>query len=201
MGASFLEGIPFWGGKRETTGGLPPHLDLRPVPFTLHADLATCLLGLFAFCFSLLFFIFCFQQLLVGCAHFWRVPLLLAASNRNQKDDRRPPTPFGCGSKFNRQGKPQVLVHVSTYRSGKPFWNSGYLSHSHFGARSRGLQRHQGPGSAVRGSQGGGGSADLGFSITKKGGNPLQEAGAFFWGPRKSVVFEIDLSWWFGLGI
>ena len=24
----------------------------------------------------------------------------------------------------------QVLVHVSTYRSGNPFWNSGFLSHS-----------------------------------------------------------------------
>ena len=35
----------------------------------------------------------------------------------------------GCGSKLNR-GKPQVLVHVSTYQ-GNPFWNSGFLSHSH----------------------------------------------------------------------
>ena len=36
----------------------------------------------------------------------------------------------GCGSKLNRRGKPQVLVHVSTYQ-GNPFWNSGFLSHSH----------------------------------------------------------------------
>ena len=27
--------------------------------------------------------------------------------------------------------KPQVLVHVSTYRWGNPFWSSGFLSHSH----------------------------------------------------------------------
>ena len=39
---------------------------------------------------------------------------------------------YGCGSKLNRRGKPQVLVHVSTYR-GNPFWNSGFLSHSHIG--------------------------------------------------------------------
>ena len=37
---------------------------------------------------------------------------------------------YGCGSKFNRRGKPQVLVHDSTYQ-GNPFWNSGFLSHSH----------------------------------------------------------------------
>ena len=30
----------------------------------------------------------------------------------------------------DRRGKPQVLVHVSTYQ-GNPFWNSGCLSHSH----------------------------------------------------------------------
>ena len=36
----------------------------------------------------------------------------------------------GCGSKLNRRGKPQVLVHVSTYQ-GTPFWNSGFLRHSH----------------------------------------------------------------------
>ena len=29
-----------------------------------------------------------------------------------------------------RRGKPQVLVHVSTGQ-GSPFWNSGFLSHSH----------------------------------------------------------------------
>ena len=28
---------------------------------------------------------------------------------------------FGSGSKSNRRGKPQVLVHVSTYQ-GNPFW-------------------------------------------------------------------------------
>ena len=38
--------------------------------------------------------------------------------------------PCGCGSKSNRRAKPQALVHVSTYQ-GKPFWNSGVLSHSH----------------------------------------------------------------------
>ena len=37
---------------------------------------------------------------------------------------------YGCGSKLTRRGNPQVLVH-STSRSGKPFWNSGFLSHSH----------------------------------------------------------------------
>ena len=38
--------------------------------------------------------------------------------------------PFGCGSKLNdRRGKPQVVVHVSTYQ-GKPFWYL-FLSHSH----------------------------------------------------------------------
>ena len=36
---------------------------------------------------------------------------------------------IGCGSKLNRRGKPQVLVHFSTYQ-GDPFWNSGFLSHS-----------------------------------------------------------------------
>ena len=34
----------------------------------------------------------------------------------------------GCGLKLKRRGKPPVLVHVSTYRSGKPFWNSGFLN-------------------------------------------------------------------------
>ena len=34
------------------------------------------------------------------------------------------------GSKLNRRGKAQALVHVSTYQ-GKPCWNSGSLSHSH----------------------------------------------------------------------
>ena len=39
---------------------------------------------------------------------------------------------YADGSKLNdRRGKPQVLVHVSTYRLGNPFWNSGFLSHSH----------------------------------------------------------------------
>ena len=28
---------------------------------------------------------------------------------------------YGCGSKLNRRGNPQVLVHVSTYQ-GNPFW-------------------------------------------------------------------------------
>ena len=37
---------------------------------------------------------------------------------------------YGCGSKLTRRGKPQVLVHVSTYQ-GNPFRNSGFLSHSH----------------------------------------------------------------------
>ena len=32
----------------------------------------------------------------------------------------------------DRRGKPQVLVHVSTYQ-GNPFWNSGFLSHGHVG--------------------------------------------------------------------
>ena len=36
-----------------------------------------------------------------------------------------------------RGGKPQVLVHVSTYQ-GNPFWNSGFLSHSQMG-RFRGV--------------------------------------------------------------
>ena len=31
---------------------------------------------------------------------------------------RRKQPPFGCGSNLNKRGKPQVLVHVSTYRSG-----------------------------------------------------------------------------------
>ena len=30
-------------------------------------------------------------------------------------------TSLGCGSKLNRRGKPQVLIHVSTYQ-GNPFW-------------------------------------------------------------------------------
>ena len=34
---------------------------------------------------------------------------------------------FGCDSKFNRRGKPQVLVHVSTYQ-GNPFWYSGFVN-------------------------------------------------------------------------
>ena len=38
---------------------------------------------------------------------------------------------LSCGAKLDdRRGKPQVLVHVSTYQ-GNPFWNSGFLSHSH----------------------------------------------------------------------
>ena len=35
--------------------------------------------------------------------------------------------PCECGSKLNSRGKPQALVHVSTYRN--PFW--WILSHSH----------------------------------------------------------------------
>ena len=34
---------------------------------------------------------------------------------------------IGCGSKLNRRGKPQVLVHVSTYQ-GNPFWHGFFLS-------------------------------------------------------------------------
>ena len=34
----------------------------------------------------------------------------------------------GCGSKLNRKGKPQVLVHVSTYQSS--ILGTGFLSHS-----------------------------------------------------------------------
>ena len=37
---------------------------------------------------------------------------------------------YGCRSKLNRRGKPQVLVYVSTYK-GNPFWISGFLSHCH----------------------------------------------------------------------
>ena len=37
-----------------------------------------------------------------------------------------PNWPIGCGSKLSRRGKPQVLVHVSTYQ-GNPFWNSGFF--------------------------------------------------------------------------
>ena len=36
----------------------------------------------------------------------------------------------GCGSKLNRRGKPQILVHVSTHH-GNPCWNSDFFSHSH----------------------------------------------------------------------
>ena len=33
----------------------------------------------------------------------------------------------GCGSKLkDRRGKPQVLVHVSTFRSGNPFWDRSF---------------------------------------------------------------------------
>ena len=46
---------------------------------------------------------------------------------------------FGCGSKFNGRGKPQVLVHVSTCQ-GKPFWNSGFWSHSHLSWTTMGFQ-------------------------------------------------------------
>ena len=41
----------------------------------------------------------------------------------------------GYGSKLTRRGKPQVLVHVSTYQ-GNPFWNSGFLSHSQMDAQA-----------------------------------------------------------------
>ena len=53
---------------------------------------------------------------------------------------------LGRGSKFNRRGKPQVLVHVST-NQGNPFWNSGwvpfwisgFLTVTHIGAEARNL--------------------------------------------------------------
>ena len=35
--------------------------------------------------------------------------------------------PFGCGSKLNRRGKPQVLVPMFPLTR-VPFWNSGFLS-------------------------------------------------------------------------
>ena len=52
---------------------------------------------------------------------------------------RRPTASCGCGSKLNdRRGKPQVLVHVSTSRSGNPFWEFlCFLSHSHIMAMSQ----------------------------------------------------------------
>ena len=37
---------------------------------------------------------------------------------------------MGVASKLTRRGKPQVLIHVSTYQ-GNPFWNAGFLSRSH----------------------------------------------------------------------
>ena len=37
---------------------------------------------------------------------------------------------MGVAENFQQEGRPQVLVHVSTYQ-GKPFWKSGFLSHSH----------------------------------------------------------------------
>ena len=42
--------------------------------------------------------------------------------------------PFGCGSKLTRRGKPQVLVHVSTYQAS--ILGSGFSSHSHMGCSS-----------------------------------------------------------------
>ena len=38
--------------------------------------------------------------------------------------------PF-CGLKLNRRGKPQVLVSMFPLTR-VPYWNSGFLSHSHF---------------------------------------------------------------------
>ena len=39
---------------------------------------------------------------------------------------------LGCGSNLKKEGQNAGLgTHVSTYRSGNPFWNSGFLSHSH----------------------------------------------------------------------
>ena len=52
---------------------------------------------------------------------------LVSAFSKPRIQLRVPFLPSGCGSKLNNWGKPQVLVHVSTYQ-GKPFWNSGFLS-------------------------------------------------------------------------
>ena len=64
-------------------------------------------------------------------SRFWDNRRILppAKGTKEKASSDKPSQANGCGSKLNRRGKPQVLVHVSTYQ-GNPFWNSGILSHS-----------------------------------------------------------------------
>ena len=55
----------------------------------------------------------------VGTTPTWPWPRKTPRSRRWQNAALK--FPYGCGSKSNRRGKPQVLAHVSTYQ-GNPFW-------------------------------------------------------------------------------
>ena len=101
------------------------------------------------------------ETLLTSCGLSLRLGHESPAKGRPAKGSlKRPKATWGVAQNYTA-GVTQVLAHVSTYQ-GNPFWNSGFLSHSHiFATRRRRGDQH--PSADRKPHRGGGCSRGLDF--------------------------------------